>query len=148
MLIIQCFKGISHFVLCYLYANSKAYNKANKTDLGRNALRNREIGIVQIRAGAIKHGLIRMGAVNYAAYENLPMIVSNAIVVNEADGMRNDADKAYVMFSAFTDGKNIHVARLVINHYETGNEFENVEALHSFRAKKEELRSMAPQVDM
>ncbi len=120
-----------------IFNNIEAYNKVNKTGLGRKALRNKEIGTVQVKVGAIKHGLIRMGSVNYAAYESLPMIINNAIVVNEADGMRNDADKAYIMFGAFTDGQNIHVARLVVNHYDTGNELENVEALYSFRAKKE-----------
>ena len=48
----------------------------------------------------------------------LPLYFENAILINEADGERKDADKAYVLFGAYEFEGKVELVRIVINSYD------------------------------
>lgn len=48
--------------------------------------------------------------------------------MNEIDGNRKNADFAYILFGAYTDGDEVRIARVIVNHYNDG-----VPSRHGYR---------------
>ena len=52
-----------------------------------------------------------------AAQTNLPAYFKQAIVINEAEGVRKGSDVAYVLAGAYIDDAGMHITRTIVNHY-------------------------------
>ena len=115
--------------------NISQFNKDN--DLGNNALYNSEIGVTHTGKDPLDHTLahINQNRINACVY--LPVYFKNAVVLNEADGVRKGATNSYVMFGVYNDGENRSLVRMIVNHYENSNA-SIINSLYAINLKKEE----------
>ena len=118
--------------------NIAKYNEGNK--LGDNALENDEIGVAHTGKDPIDHTLVRKTQNRIDACTYLPVYFKNAIVLNEADGLRKGATKSYVMFGLYNDGENRSLVRMLVNHYDNSNA-PIINSLYALNLKKEEAAS-------
>ena len=121
--------------------NIKKYNEKMGNNLGSNKLYNRNLGAnVLIDSESLKHGSRHITQGVADAKTALPLYFENAIVFNEADGMRKGADKSYILFGAYRDGESVRIARATVNHYNDGYHIEDVDdVLYASVTKKEEV---------
>ena len=121
--------------------NIKKYNEKMGNNLGNNKLHNRNLGAnVLIDSESLKHGSRHITQGVADAKTALPLYFENAIVFNEADGMRKGADKSYILFGAYRDGGSVRIARATVNHYKDGYHIEDVDdVLYASVTKKEEV---------
>ncbi|WP_026651320.1 hypothetical protein [Butyrivibrio proteoclasticus] len=123
--------------------NISRYNKDN--GLGSNMLFNSDLGkVIMTGRDGMRHGLRRIHQSNANAVSALPAYFENAIVFNEADGNRNGAEKAYVMFGALKEGDNLRIVRMVINHFDRFLALDDVQdALYAIKTKEEAATNVA-----
>jgi hypothetical protein len=122
--------------------NIALYNDAQGNNLGSNALYNKELNTnVLVGSKAIKHGLNTITPDKIDAKIYLPLYFENAVILNEASGMRDGAEKAYVMFGVFRDNRDAfnisdRLARVVVNHNSTGYYIDGFEdAIYAIKVK-------------
>ena len=123
--------------------NVELFNKNKGNNLGDDEIFNKDLnGKIKITNKGIKHGLERMRNVNYDAYSFMPVILDNAIVINE--GVRN-GEESYVMIGAYINKEgNVCVARAVVSKKANQLNVEEIEnVLSSIRTKKERVASNA-----
>ena len=120
--------------------NIRKFNSIKNNNKSDNQLVNADLGsVVLIDSYALKHGSKYPSQGVADAKTAIPLVMENAIVFNEADGLRKGADKSYILFGAYNDGEKAHVVRLVINHYEDGFKVEELNnVLYAAATKKEE----------
>ena len=109
-------------------------------DLGKRVIFNR---------ASYDHALRRIKSLNSELMANVPVFMSNAIVVNEADGNRKNAGYAYIMDGVYQDSidqSSIHVVEIAINHYNNSlvANLRN-DVVYSFAQKKEDAALSAEQ---
>ena len=78
-------------------------------------------------------------AENIYATINLPAYFENAIVINEADGVRNNADRAYVLIGGYKNGDSLDIVRMVVNEYDGVKTLDYSEKLYSVRKGKKDV---------
>ena len=119
--------------------NIEKYNNY-RNNLGNSALYNKDLGgPVSIGREGITHGLNRMRKSQIEAIVSLPAFFENAIVVNEADGERKNANKAYIMFGVYDNGDGLNLVRMIVNHYDQGYSVNSPEnSLYAVRIAKKE----------
>jgi hypothetical protein len=127
-------------ILSTAHENIKRYNESEKGDV----LYNKQIGNVTIGNDGLRHAFNRLNkgkntARNISATINIPLYFENAIKINEADGLRNEADKAYILIGAYWEKEDLYITRVVVNS--TGKEIEEVKCLYALNAKKEDVAS-------
>lgn len=107
------------------------------TDLGNVDIENKYIGIVHVNRKGMEHGLGRgFSNLDADAVAFLPLHLSNAIPINEADGLRKNADKSIVLVGSYSDSGNNIITRIVVNKY--NNDLEDVSRLYAINNKKED----------
>ena len=119
--------------------NIATYNRKMGRGDTDNVLYNKDLGRnVYIGRDGLKHGFSRMDGGHANAIASIPVYFEDAIVFNETEGKRKDADKAYVLFGAYNDGDSTKIVRMVLSHYKDGVQIDDIkESLYAISAKKE-----------
>lgn len=117
--------------------NIRSFNEKKGNEYGEKYLYNASLGgPVVISTNGLKHGVVKSNnEKDRLARLALPAYFENAIVVNEMEGARNNADRAYTLIGCFDDmeGKR-RVVRIIVNAYNGEYSINEVETVYSMYA--------------
>ena len=110
--------------------NIKKYNIATGREDRSDSLYNRDLGeCVFVGKDGIVHGYHgekeeKKTLANLIV--KLPLYFENAVVLNEADGKRQGADKAHILYGVYNEENGeTKVVRMIVNHFDNGFGFED-----------------------
>lgn len=116
-------------------------SKYGRRDGNKCFIENKYLGDIMITKGSIRHTLTKTNENRVIAALNIAKYLPESIVINQADGKRNKADKSYVLLGVMMDGTNQYILRTTLNAYNNGYEVAESKVLYAVAPKKSQLVS-------